>query len=53
MTALLEVRGLSVGFPTRGGLVEAVSGVSFTLERGRVVLAQVAPQHATACHLYD
>jgi peptide/nickel transport system ATP-binding protein len=37
VTALLDVRGLSVGFPTRGGLVEAVSGVSFTLERGRVV----------------
>ena len=37
MSALLEVRDLSVGFPTHGGLVEAVSGVSFTLERGRVV----------------
>ena len=37
MSALLEVRHLSVGFPTPGGLVEAVSGVSFTLERGRVV----------------
>jgi peptide/nickel transport system ATP-binding protein len=37
VSALLEVRQLAVGFPTHGGLVEAVSGVSFTLERGRVV----------------
>jgi len=34
---LLEVRDLSVVFPIHGGLVEAVSGVSFTLPRGRVV----------------
>ncbi len=37
MSALLEIRHLAVGFPTHGGLVEAVSGVSLTLERGRVV----------------
>jgi peptide/nickel transport system ATP-binding protein len=37
VTALLEVRQLSVAFPIHGGMVEAVSGVSFTLERGRVV----------------
>jgi peptide/nickel transport system ATP-binding protein len=37
VSTLLEVRHLSVGFPASGGLVEAVSGVSFTLERGRVV----------------
>jgi peptide/nickel transport system ATP-binding protein len=37
VSALLEVRRLAVGFPTHGGLVEAVNGVSFTLERGRVV----------------
>jgi peptide/nickel transport system ATP-binding protein len=35
--ALLEVRKLSVGFPTHRGLVEAVNRVSFTLERGRVL----------------
>ena len=35
--ALLEVVDLSVKFPSRGGAVEAVSGVSFALARGRVV----------------
>src|SRR5262249_47792859 len=34
---LLDVRDLSVQFPIHGGNVEAVSGVSFTLPRGRVV----------------
>ena len=37
MSALLDVRHLAVSFPTHGGLVEAVNGVSFTLARGRVV----------------
>ena len=37
MTTLLEVRDLSVGFPTHRGLVEAVNGVSFSLPRGRVL----------------
>src|SRR2546428_604480 len=36
-TTLLEVADLSVKFPSRGGAVEAVSGVSFALARGRVV----------------
>ena len=36
MSALLEVEGLSVSFPTRTGLVEAVRGVSFTLGRERL-----------------
>jgi peptide/nickel transport system ATP-binding protein len=35
-TTLLEVRDLSVQFPTPAGLIDAVSGVSFTLARGRV-----------------
>jgi ABC-type glutathione transport system ATPase component len=34
---LLEVDGLTVAFPTDEGLVEAVRGVSFTLEPGRVL----------------
>ena len=34
---LLDVADLSVKFPIHGGVVEAVSGVSFTLPRGRVV----------------
>jgi peptide/nickel transport system ATP-binding protein len=36
-TTLLEVVDLSVIFPSHGGVVEAVSGVSFALARGRVV----------------
>jgi peptide/nickel transport system ATP-binding protein len=35
--ALLEVRGLRVHFPTDDGLVKAVDGVSFQLERGRTL----------------
>lgn len=34
---LLEVRGLTVGFPTPDGVVEAVRGVDFTLRRGEVL----------------
>ena len=34
---LLDVRDLSVAFDTRDGLVRAVSGVSFSLEAGRVL----------------
>jgi oligopeptide/dipeptide ABC transporter ATP-binding protein len=34
---LLEVDGLTVAFPTDEGLVEAVRGVSFTLDPGRVL----------------
>ena len=35
--ALLEVRDLQVHFPTEDGLVKAVDGVSFSLERGRTL----------------
>lgn len=34
---LLEVRNLQTVFPTRSGLVKAVDGVSFTLERGKTL----------------
>ena len=34
---LLAVENLNVGFPTDDGVVEAVRGVSYTLERGRVL----------------
>ena len=37
MAALLEVRDLQIHFPTQDGLVKAVDGVSFTLERGRTL----------------
>jgi peptide/nickel transport system ATP-binding protein len=37
MAALLEVRDLRIHFPTDDGLVKAVDGVSFTLERGRTL----------------
>jgi peptide/nickel transport system ATP-binding protein len=36
-SALLEVRDLRVHFPTDDGLVKAVDGISFTLERGRTL----------------
>jgi peptide/nickel transport system ATP-binding protein len=35
--ALLEVQDLRIHFPTQDGLVKAVDGVSFTLERGRTL----------------
>jgi peptide/nickel transport system ATP-binding protein len=35
--ALLEVRDLRIHFPTDDGLVKAVDGVSFTVERGRTL----------------
>ncbi|HLK10745.1 MAG TPA: ABC transporter ATP-binding protein [Candidatus Binatia bacterium] len=35
--ALLEVQDLAMGFPLDGRLVRAVDGVSFALERGRVL----------------
>jgi peptide/nickel transport system ATP-binding protein len=34
---LLEVRNLQTQFPTRSGLVKAVDGVSFSLERGKTL----------------
>ena len=34
---LLEVEGLQVSFATEGGVVRAVDGVSFTLDRGEVL----------------
>src|SRR5205814_4174451 len=34
---LLEVRGLTVRFPTPDGVVQAVSDVSFTLSRGETL----------------
>ena len=33
----LELRDLRVAFPTDDGLVRAVDGISFVLERGRIV----------------
>src|SRR3982751_6234788 len=37
MAHLLEVRNLQTHFPTRAGLVRAVDGVSFHLERGELL----------------
>ncbi len=37
MSALLEVRGLKTHFPTPSGVVKAVDGVSFTLEKGQIL----------------
>jgi peptide/nickel transport system ATP-binding protein len=36
-TSLLDVRDLKIHFPTDDGLVKAVDGVSFTLDRGRTL----------------
>ena len=35
--ALLEVEDLRIHFPTQDGLVKAVDGVSFSVERGRTL----------------
>src|SRR5215467_3170870 len=35
--AMLEVKDLRIHFPTDDGLVKAVDGLSFTLERGRTL----------------
>src|SRR6185295_19415474 len=37
MPRLLDVRDLTVSFPTPDGLVEAVRGVSFGVERGKTL----------------
>ncbi|HYP53592.1 MAG TPA: ABC transporter ATP-binding protein [Pyrinomonadaceae bacterium] len=37
MTHLLEVKNLQTQFPTRGGLVKAVDGVSFYLDEGELL----------------
>ncbi len=37
MTPLLEVRDLRISFPTGGGRITPVDGVSFALERGRTL----------------
>jgi peptide/nickel transport system ATP-binding protein len=37
VSAFLDVRDLSVRFPTHDGVVQAVDGLSFTLERGRTL----------------
>jgi peptide/nickel transport system ATP-binding protein len=37
VTALLEVRDLAVSFPTADGLVQAVRGISFEIERGKTL----------------
>lgn len=37
MTALLDVEDLQVHFPVKGGRVQAVDGVSFSVERGRTL----------------
>ena len=37
MSSLLEVRDLSVHFPTSDGLVKAVNEVSFSVERGKTL----------------
>jgi peptide/nickel transport system ATP-binding protein len=36
-SAMLEVKDLKIHFPTDDGLVKAVDGISFTLERGRTL----------------
>ena len=37
MSHLLEVKDLQTHFPTRAGLVRAVDGVSFYLDRGELL----------------
>ena len=37
MSKLLEIEGLESGFDTEDGLVRAVDGVSFELEKGRTL----------------
>jgi hypothetical protein len=44
---LLQVRDLTVNFPTDDGIVQAVRGVSFTLHEREVlgIVAEVRPDH--------
>jgi peptide/nickel transport system ATP-binding protein len=37
MSNFLEVKNLSVSFPTEDGLVKAVDGLSFSLEKGKTL----------------
>ena len=37
MSKFLEVRNLSVNFPTEDGIVKAVDNLSFSLERGKTL----------------
>ena len=37
MSAFLEVKDLKVHFPTDDGLVKAVDGISFSVERGKTL----------------
>ena len=46
--ALLEVRDLTVSFETEDGLVQAVDGVSYTVERGRRWASSASPAPARA-----
>lgn len=37
MSNFLEVKNLSISFPTEDGLVKAVDGLSFSLEKGKLL----------------
>ena len=37
MSAFLEVKNLSVAFPTEDGIVQAVDSLSFSVERGKTL----------------
>jgi peptide/nickel transport system ATP-binding protein len=44
----LEVRNLKVHFPTDDGLVKAVDGLSFNLEKGKTLASSGSPAPARA-----
>ena len=49
---LLDVRGLTVRFPTSDGVVQAVSDITFSLSRGETLGYAGTTGWSTGCHLH-
>jgi len=49
MAPLLEVEDLRVHFETEDGLVKAVDGISYTVDRGETLGIVASPVRASRC----